>query len=143
MNTEITETIRGYVFYDAHCPICRRWVGRIHLLLVRRGLHPVPLQAPWAKCRLGLADSEPLVEMKFLDSKGAIYGGADALAQIARAIWWAWPQFVLAQLPGIKALLRKTYLRMAANRPCDDRSCAIIEHKTHKPHRHGAFYELP
>ena len=58
-------------------------------MLVRRGLHPVPLQAAWARRRLGLADAKPLVEMKLLARDGIIYGGADALMQIARAIWWA------------------------------------------------------
>jgi predicted DCC family thiol-disulfide oxidoreductase YuxK len=116
----------------------------MHGLLVRRGLHPVPLQAAWARKRLGLGENDPLVEMKLLTREGAIYGGADALAEMARRIWWAWPLFALAQMPGANALLRKVYLRLAANRPCDDGRCAVPESGA-KEHRHvtSRFYEMP
>lgn len=144
MNTEITENIRGYVFYDAACPLCRRWIRRIHRVLIRRGLHPVPLQAAWAKRTLGLADGDPLVEMKLLTRYGAIYGGADALVQITRAVWWLWPLFALAQIPGAKTLLRAAYLRLAANRPCDDGQCELAERVANEHRRAiSAFFELP
>lgn len=144
MNTEITEIINGYVFYDAKCPLCRKWVGRLHSPLVRRGFHPVPLQALWARGRLGLPEDAPLVEMKILLRDGQIRGGADALVEIARAIWWLWPLFIFAQIPGAKVLLRKTYLRLAANRPCDDGGCKVPA--TGKGRHHGAshsFFEMP
>ena len=80
--------------------------------------------APWCvvdfiRCRCkpcgqgsgsALPEDAPLVEMKILLRDGEIYGGADALVEIARAIWWLWPLFIFAQIPGAKALLRKTYL---------------------------------
>ena len=144
MYTEITETIHGYLFYDAKCPICRKWIGRLHGPLVRRGFHPVPLQAPWARQRLGLGDGDLLVEMKLMARDGVLCGGADALVRLARAIWWLWPFFVLAQIPGAKTLLRKTYLRLAANRPCDDGICKVPA--TGKGKHHGAsnsFFEMP
>jgi predicted DCC family thiol-disulfide oxidoreductase YuxK len=144
VNTEITENIQGYVFYDAACPLCRKWLRRVYGLLVRRGLHPVPLQAAWAKVRLGLGKSDPLVEMKLLTRDGTIYGGAEALVQIARAIWWAWPLFAIAQLPGMKSLLRKVYMRLAANRACDEGRCAMPAPAKKERHQIlSAFYELP
>lgn len=145
MNTEITENIRGYVFYDAACPLCRKWLGRLHEPLVRRGFHPVPLQATWAKQRLGLADGTPLVEMKLLAPNGKIYGGADALLQIARAIWWLWPLFAFGQIPGARSLLRWIYVRLAANRPCDDGVCQVPNLRGQNHHHHGtrSFFELP
>jgi predicted DCC family thiol-disulfide oxidoreductase YuxK len=144
VHTEITETIRGYVFYDATCPICRKWVGRIHGPLARRGFHSVPLQAPWARKRLGLAEGEPPVEMKLLTRDGKICGGADALVRVAREIWWLWPFFVLGHIPGAKMSLQWIYVRVAANRPCDDGVCQISRTPVQK-HRHktGSFFELP
>jgi predicted DCC family thiol-disulfide oxidoreductase YuxK len=144
VNTEITENVRGYVFFDAKCPVCRKWVGRLHGQLVRRAFHPVPLQAAWVKQKLGLGDGEPLREMKLLMRDGKIFGGADALVEIARAIWWLWPLFVLAQIPGAKILLRKTYLFLAARRPCDDGQCAVPGPGKKEHHSTtSAFYELP
>jgi predicted DCC family thiol-disulfide oxidoreductase YuxK len=144
VNTEITENVQGYVFFDARCPICRKWVGRLHGPLVRRAFHPVPLQAGWAKQKLALADGEPLREMKLLMRDGKISGGADALVQIARAIWWLWPLFVVAQIPGAKILLRKTYLFLAARRPCDDGYCPAPRPHTQKHHHTtSSLFELP
>jgi hypothetical protein len=82
--------------------------------------------------------------MKLLARDSTIHGGADALAQIARCIWWAWPVFALAQIPGVKTLLRRTYLHLAANRPCDDGRCSITGRGANEPHSiTSAFYELP
>ena len=144
MNTEIKETIRGYVFYDGKCPLCRRWVNRVYGPLLRRGYHPIPLQAPWARQTLNLKDGDSLREMKLLTSAGMIYGGADALVQIAGFIWWLWPLFLLAQITGAKGLLRKAYMRLAANRPCDDGLCAVPTTRSQKHHHiTSRFFELP
>jgi predicted DCC family thiol-disulfide oxidoreductase YuxK len=144
VNTEITETVCGYVFYDATCPICRKWVGRIHGALARRGFHPVRLQALWAGQRLGIAEGESLVEMKLLTRDGKIYGGVDALVRIAGTIWWLWPLFLLAQVPGMKILLKKTYIHLAANRACDDGKCALSGTVSRKHHgASSSFFEMP
>ena len=63
--------------------------------------------------------------MKLLTEDGQIYAGADALAQIARRIWWAWPLFALAQIPGTAILLREIYQRIAANRNCIGNVCQL------------------
>jgi predicted DCC family thiol-disulfide oxidoreductase YuxK len=111
-------------------------------MLAQRGLHAVPLQTGWARGLLGLKEGDALAEMKVI-SGGRVYGGADALLQIARAIWWAWPLFILGKAPGMKALLRKTYVRFAANRPCDDGKCEVLERKA-REHRHvlSRLYEM-
>ena len=80
---------------------------------------------PWTQKQLGLKPGEPLVEMKLLTEDGQIYGGADALAQIARRIWWAWPLFALTQIPGTAILLRGIYQRIAANRNCIGNACQL------------------
>jgi predicted DCC family thiol-disulfide oxidoreductase YuxK len=120
-----TEATQGQVFYDAECPLCISAVARFALMLRRHHFDLAPLQMPWAQKRLGLRPGEPLVEMKLLTENGRIYGGADALAQIARRIWWAWPLFALTQIPGTTILWRKIYQRIAANRNCIGNACQL------------------
>ena len=147
MNSVITETTDkngGTVFYDAECALCRGWANRWHHRLVRRGFHPVPLQAAWARARLGLAQNEPLAEMRLLTPEGRIYGGADALVRMTCSIWWAWPFWIVAQIPGIKPLLRNCYRWGAKRRHCLDKRCKVESLST-KRHRHitSAFYDFP
>ncbi len=144
MNTEITEPIKGWVFYDADCPLCQRWAGRSHALLARRGCHLVPLQSNWATARLGLKENGSFDEMKLLTAAGRIYGGADALVRLARCIWWAWPLFALAQIPGVPAFFRFAYRRLARNRHCLGGQCKPPCKSMND--RHGittAFFKMP
>jgi predicted DCC family thiol-disulfide oxidoreductase YuxK len=122
---QTTEATQGWVFYDGECPLCTGAVARFAPMLRRHHLDLAPLQMPWTQKRLGLRPGEPLVEMKLLTEDGQIYGGADALAQIARRIWWAWPLFALAQIPGAAILLRAIYRRIAANRNCIGNACQL------------------
>lgn len=140
----MTEGIKGWVFYDGECAFCRRWVDRGYGTLVRHGFHMVSLQAPWARSRLGMKEGEPLTEMRMLTADGHIYGGADVVVQVARRIWWAWPFYIFAQLPGIKPAMRTIYWRIAANRHCLAGKCPVASHEPAK-HHHGtrSFYELP
>jgi predicted DCC family thiol-disulfide oxidoreductase YuxK len=119
------EAAQGRVFYDGDCPLCTRAVMRFVPMLRRHHFDFAPLQAMWVQKRLGLKPGEPLVEMKFLAADGQIYGGADALAQMARLIWWAWPLFALVQIPGVMILLRAIYRRAAANRNCIGDACQL------------------
>jgi len=143
VHTEITETIQGWVFYDADCPFCTRWAWRTDELLARHGWHLAPLQADWVRLRLDLKDDEPLLEMKLLTADGRIFGGADALVHLARSIWWMWPLFAPAQLPGVTLVLRAIYRRIAKNRFCFGRRCALPA-KPVARHRHltSSFYDL-
>jgi predicted DCC family thiol-disulfide oxidoreductase YuxK len=144
VNTEITETILGWVFYDADCPFCIRWAWRTDELLARHGWHLASLQADWARLLLGLKDGEPLLEMKLLTTDGRVFGGADAVVHLARSIWWAWPFFALAQLPGVKPILRAIYRRIAQNRYCFGGRCALpAKPAAHHRHLTSSFYELP
>ena len=200
----MTEKEKGWVFYDADCAICTGWAERLHGLLARRGLHPVPLQSAWALQKLGVpggreddlhakkvgnagplhehapspqpsppmgerernaragvndsravATVHPLLgeragvragendEMKFLTRDGRIFGGADAIIQITKYIWWAWPFYLVAQIPGAKPLLRHAYRILAANRHCIAGKCRVHA-QLKKPARTTiSFLELP
>ena len=61
--------------------------------------------------------------MRLLLADGRELGGADALVEIARRIWWAWPLFALAQVPGVMLLLHAAYRQVAANRHCISGAC--------------------
>jgi len=98
MKAQRDEPVRGWVLYDGDCPLCLATVARFTPLLLRHRFQIAPLQTPWVQERLGLLPSTPLDEMKLLIDDGQIYGGADALLQMARGIWWAWPLFALACL---------------------------------------------
>jgi len=113
-------------------------------MLLRRGFHLVPLQAAWVGPRLGLSHKELMFEMKLLTADGRIVGGADSFIHVARYIWWARLFFVLAQIPGMKRLLRVIYRCVARNRHCLPGQCKL-PNATGQNHHHGAssFYELP
>lgn len=117
----------GWIFYDGECQFCISNVRRHEKLLRRHGFEPATLQTPWVRERLGLKPDSELTEMKLLAADGRIYGGADALLQIAQQIWWAWPLFALAKIPGMIFLLRAIYRRVAANRHCLDGKCKMPE----------------
>jgi predicted DCC family thiol-disulfide oxidoreductase YuxK len=100
---------------------------RFKNLLNRRGFEIVPLQTDFARARLNLSPDKLPDEMKLLTETGQIFGGADAVLQIARRIWWAWPLLALAQIPGAVIFARFVYRRIAANRHCLNGICRIQE----------------
>src|SRR5258708_16067523 len=77
-----------------------------------------PLQAPWVLKRLKLDPQTPLTEMRLLKANGDTIGGADAIVEVARQIWWGWPVFALSRIPGMMPLFRALYRGVAARRHC-------------------------
>jgi predicted DCC family thiol-disulfide oxidoreductase YuxK len=129
VNTEITDAnvnpAKGWVLFDGQCSLCSTSARSFTRILSRHGFALAPLQTPWVRERLGLPKGEPPVEMRVLLANGDAPGGADAILEIARRIWWAWPLFVLAKLPGIKPMLRALYRIIATNRYCANGACQI------------------
>jgi len=128
IDTEITEITggnpaRGWVLFDGGCRLCRGAARRFARFLRRHGFEPAALQTSWVRERLGLTRDDEPVEMIVLTSGGAVFGGADGMLQIARRIWWAWPLFAVAQIPGVTPLLRMAYRQLAVNRRCFDGAC--------------------
>src|SRR4029077_6387083 len=104
---------------------CLGTADRFGPLLRRNGFEFAPLQAPWVQRRLELDPATPLTEMRLLLADGSTFGGADALVVIARHVWWGWPLFLFAKIPGVLPLLRAIYLQIAARRNCLNGTCAI------------------
>jgi predicted DCC family thiol-disulfide oxidoreductase YuxK len=129
VNTEITDSnvrdVKGWVLFDGNCSLCCGSARFFSHTLDRHGIALAPLQTAWVRERLGLPEGEPPVEMRLLLANGNAPGGADAILEIARRIWWGWPLFVLAKLPGIKPMLRAMYRIIAANRYCANGACKI------------------
>ncbi|HEX4342635.1 MAG TPA: MBOAT family protein, partial [Verrucomicrobiae bacterium] len=112
--------------------ICTRFARRFENLLARRNFTTLPLQTPWARERFkALSDADYLAEMRLLYPDGKTFGGADALIEIARHYWWAWPAFILGHIPPFRALMRAGYRWFARNRGCATHACEI--HPAKKP----------
>lgn len=118
MTTEITEykKVSGWIFYDADCGFCATLARKFQPLLASRHVELLPLQAPGVAERLHLAHPELLKEMRVLRPDGRCVGGADALLEIARDFWWAWPVRQLGRIRPMRHILRIGYRWIARNR---------------------------
>ena len=128
MNAELTQPTEAtnpaaWVFYDGECRLCVGWARRVEPLLKWHHLALAPLQDEWVRTRLGLEAGAPLREMRMLTAGGEDFGGAEALAEIARRIWWAWPVYALTRLPGVRRPMRALYDGLAARRHGCNSSC--------------------
>ena len=118
MTETIAQTPLGWVMYDGECGFCVNLMRRFQPLLHRRGFQLIPLQSAWARERLQITMDEPLTEMKLLMADGHASGGADAIVEIARLVWWARPLVLLTSVPGVMTLVHKLYRHVAAKRHC-------------------------
>jgi len=125
----------AYVLYDGECPFCAGSVRRFGGILRRRGFELATLQSR-RNCQVAPN------EMRVLTADGRTHGGAAALVQIARRIWWAWLLFAVAQIPGVMRLLNAAYRALARNR---GKLSALVP-ATKKPaakRRTRTFFEMP
>ncbi len=128
MNTEKTENTvyesgADWVLYDGECPLCIKWAQRMGPPLARRGIKLATLQTPWVAQKLNLPAGVPPVEMGVIRADGSYLGGAHAMLYVARNIWWSWPLFALAQIPGVTPLIAILYRYVAARRHCIGGKC--------------------
>lgn len=160
MHTEIPDNTvtrpTAWVAYDAECRLCVRLARMVEARLRRHGCELLPLQTPWVMERLGLRHGDPLEEMKLLAPDGTVAGGADAVLELARFIWWLRPLKWLAWLPRGKRVLVAGYRWIARNRYCGNHSCVVPDgirqvtirrreaKQQGKRHRRTcAFFEMP
>ncbi len=116
---------RGWVLYDGSCPICSGGAERFHRILHARGFGLAPLQTPWVQDRLNLKTDTPLEEMRVITHDHRILGGADGLIYLSAQVWWAWPVFAIAQLPGMRSLAWGAYRWIAKRRYCLGGVCQL------------------
>jgi predicted DCC family thiol-disulfide oxidoreductase YuxK len=113
------------VFYDADCRFCVKTARRFERVLTRRRFELVPLQIPGASAELGVPGDQLLAEMRLRSHDGTVFGGAAAVVEIARRIWWAWPLWALSRLPAAMRLMCATYRWIARRRSCTSGACEI------------------
>lgn len=118
---------RGWVFFDADCAFCTRMARRIEPVLERRGYGFAALQDPRTGAALGLPREERLREMRVLTADSRQFGGAGAFVYLAKQVWWAWPMWALAHVPGMRGVLRAGYRWIAARRACTVCGCSRAE----------------
>jgi predicted DCC family thiol-disulfide oxidoreductase YuxK len=106
----------GTLFFDGACGMCTR--SRDLLLRVNRAgkLQTEALQSHGAAQRLGIAPTELLESVRWLDSSGAVYSGAEAAnAALSAALGTRIPLLVY-RIPGIRFVEEAIYRWVAANR---------------------------
>jgi predicted DCC family thiol-disulfide oxidoreductase YuxK len=106
----------GTLFFDGACGMCTR--SRDLLLKMDRtgNLQTEALQSPAAARRLGIAPANLLESVRWLDSSGAVYSGAEAAnAAVSAAIGTRIPLAVY-RIPGVGFIEEAIYRWVAANR---------------------------
>jgi predicted DCC family thiol-disulfide oxidoreductase YuxK len=113
------------VFYDADCKFCVNTARRFERVLARRRFELVPLQVRGASAEFGVSEDQLLAEMRLRLCDGRVFGGAAAVVEIARRIWWAWPLWALSRLPGAMRPMHAAYWWIARRRSCENGACEI------------------
>jgi predicted DCC family thiol-disulfide oxidoreductase YuxK len=106
----------GVLFFDGACGMCTR--SRNFLVRLDRtgNLRTEPLQGAGAAERLGILQSQLLDSVRWLDSSGAVYSGAEAVnAALSAALGTRLP-LLIYRIPGIRSLQDAVYRWVAANR---------------------------
>jgi predicted DCC family thiol-disulfide oxidoreductase YuxK len=130
LSAEMTDTKgrhapRGWVFFDRDCSVCTSLARRFRRPLEKRGFGLAALQDPRVQTLLALPPEDLLREMRVATADGKIYGGADAVVYLAGQIWWAWPLYAAAKLPGVPRVLDAGYRWFAEHRTCASGFCSI------------------
>ena len=129
LSSEMTDTkgrhaARGWVFFDRECSVCTSLARRFRRTLETRGFGLATLQDPRVRALLDLPSEDLLREMRVATGDGKIYGGAEAIVFLSRQIWWAWPLYAAAKLPGVLRILETCYRWFADHRTFSPGSCS-------------------
>lgn len=106
----------GVLFFDGVCGMCTRSRNLLVRLDRTGDLETVPLQHPGTPERLGIPASRLAESAWWLDSSGAVYGGAEAInAAVSAAIGSRFP-LVIYRIPGLRSLQDAVYRWVATHR---------------------------
>jgi predicted DCC family thiol-disulfide oxidoreductase YuxK len=115
----------GWILYDDSCGICRWWAMFLEDSLRRRGFEIAPLQAEWVIQQLELKEADLLSDLRLLKPDRSQLLGANAYRYTMRRIWWAWPLYLLAIVPGFRNIFNWSYRAFADNRHRISRTCGL------------------
>lgn len=129
---------RGWIFYDAECPLCQWCLKTCGRLFAQRGYQWQPLQTPGLAGRLGIDDASLLDEMRLQLADRRVLGGVDCWIVLFQSVWWLWPLGLLMRLPGLHGTSDAIYRWVARHRYCLGGRCARGPR-----HRTIPFLDLP
>jgi predicted DCC family thiol-disulfide oxidoreductase YuxK len=137
LSAEMTDTkgrraVRGWIFFDRDCSVCTSLVRRFRRTFEKRGFGLAALQDPRVAALLALPPEDLLREMRVITNEGEIHGGAEAVVYLASQVWWAWPLYAAAQLPGVPRILDAGYRWFADHRPCFSGTCSVARKNSAK-----------
>jgi predicted DCC family thiol-disulfide oxidoreductase YuxK len=132
LSAEMTDTKgrhaeRGWICFDRDCTICTSLARRFYRTFEKRGFGLAALQDPRVAALLALPPNQLLKEMRVVTTEGQIHGGAEAIVYLAKQVWWAWPLFAIAQIPGVSQILGIGYRWVADHRPCSSGTCSVAQ----------------
>jgi predicted DCC family thiol-disulfide oxidoreductase YuxK len=124
-HSSASEPAAGWVLYDADCGVCSRWVPSWGPTLQQRGLAIAPLQSAWVQERTGLALADLQSDIRLLQPNGQLLSGAEVYRYMMRRIWWAYPLYLLSNVPGLSQVFEWAYRTFARHRMRISASCGL------------------
>jgi len=121
----VKSTFRGTLFYDASCGFCSRWIPFWSETLAARGFDIAPLQSDFARREFTLPDDELSNDLRLSLADGSKLSGANVYRHVLKHIWWAWPIYWLAIVPGLSSVFDGCYQAFARNRFRVSRACRM------------------
>ncbi|WAC92001.1 thiol-disulfide oxidoreductase DCC family protein [Mycobacterium sp. Aquia_213] len=108
--------MHGVLVFDGRCGVCTRAVNAL-VRWDRTGLLRIePMQTPGMADRLGVTDERMLESAWWVDSSGAIFGGAHAMnAALSVALGTRVPLWIY-RIPGVGAMQNAFYHWVSAHR---------------------------
>ena len=97
---EMIEKTGDTLCFDGECLFCRSMMHRWRGTLESRGFELVPLQAEWVRRRLNLPETELMKELRVITPDGRVLGGTAGLVHLCGKMWWVWPVWLMARVPG-------------------------------------------
>jgi predicted DCC family thiol-disulfide oxidoreductase YuxK len=118
------------VLFDGACPRCRASIALVKSADPDHVVEAVDLTAVDVKAiHPSLSHAACFQSMHAVTRAGRITCGFDAVRAISARLPLFWPFAIAASLPGLAAIGRRLYNRLAANRPrdvpCTDQTCGI------------------
>lgn len=116
---------RGWIFFDATCGLCSESVRRWEKSLTKAGFDLIPLQSIQAEQMLNLPPKQTPNEIKLVTTQGQMLGGIEALAYLARYVWWAFPFHLVMKETFFRFLMVEIYQILAKHRRRISQTCGL------------------
>jgi predicted DCC family thiol-disulfide oxidoreductase YuxK len=134
LSAEMTDTKgrhaeRGWICFDRDCTVCTSLARRFRRTFEKRGFGLAALQDARVAALLALPPDQLLREMRVVTTTGEINGGAEAIVYLAKQVWWAWPFFAAAHIPGVSQILDVCYRWVADHRACSSGTCSVAQRR--------------